>query len=96
MLTRALLLATFAVLACAQSQVLTFTHVPNPVTDGSPAAILYSTNDTASPVTIILRKGQSGNLQTIETLTKDSYGGNLAETDTPMCRHKSWRFTNLR
>ena len=75
MFARALLLGAVAALAAAQSQVLTFTDVPNPVTDGEPQAILYSTNDTTNPVMIILRKGQTGNLQTIATLTNQSYGG---------------------
>ena len=75
MFTKALLLGAFAAYAVAQSSVLTFTHVPNPVTDGEPQAILYSTNDTQSPVTIVLRKGNSNNLQTVSTLTTTATGG---------------------
>lgn len=49
--------------------------VPNPITDGSPAAITYSTNDTQTPVTITLRQGNSNNLQTVQVLTNDSNNG---------------------
>ena len=77
MFTKTLLLAAGALasLVAAQSQVLTFTHVPNPVTDGEPQAITYATNDTTHPVTIILRQGQQRNLDTIETLTTTATGG---------------------
>ncbi len=54
--------------------------VPNPITDGEPAAITYSTNNTNSPVTIILRQGQQQNLQTIDTLTSNSYGSQFIWT----------------
>lgn len=75
MFARTLLLGAFALLAAAQSDVLSFTRVPNPVTDGEAQAILYATNDTQSPVTIVLRQGPSGNLQTVQTLTTDATGG---------------------
>jgi len=45
---KAIAIASLAALAAAQSSVLTFTHVPNPITDGQAQAITYSTNDTAS------------------------------------------------
>jgi len=48
MLSQTLLVGAFAAFAAAQSTVLTFTHVPNPVTDGHPQAITYATNDTSS------------------------------------------------
>jgi len=70
---KALLFSAFAACVAAQSKVLFFTQVPSLITDGDPAAISYSTNDTESPVTIILRQGQSGNLQTIMTLTDSSH-----------------------
>lgn len=75
MFTRTLLLGAFAALAAAQSAVLTFTRVPNPITDGQPQALLYATNDTSSPVTIVLRQGPANNLQTVQTLTSDATGG---------------------
>lgn len=76
MFAKSLLLTTLvAGLAAAQSAVLTFTRVPNPITDGEPQAILYATNDTQSPVTIILRQGNANNLQTVQTLTTDAAGG---------------------
>lgn len=75
MLAKTLLLGAFAALAAAQSAVLTFTRVPNPITDGEPQAILYATNDTQTPVTILLRRGSANNLQTVQTLTTDATGG---------------------
>lgn len=72
---KAIIVSGLVALAAAQSSVLTFTHVPNPVTDGQAQAITYSTNDTTSPVTIILRKGLSGNLQTVQTLTAAATSG---------------------
>ena len=83
MFAKALLLGALAVFAAAQSNVLTFTRVPNPVTDGQPQAILYATNDTTTPVTIILRKGPSSNLQTVETLTTEATGGQYIWTPKP-------------
>lgn len=83
MLAKTLLLGAFAALAAAQSAVLTFTRVPNPITDGEPQAITYSTNDTDSPVTIILRKGPANNLQTVDTLTTDANGGQFIWTPPP-------------
>ena len=75
MFMKALIWGALAALAAAQSKVLTFTHVPNPVTDGQPQAITYTTNDTLHPVTIILRKGVTTDLTTVEVLTDNSYGG---------------------
>jgi hypothetical protein len=93
MFTKALIASALATLAAAQSTVLTFTHVPNPITDGKPQAITYATNDTSSvrrscalllngtladrvqPVTIILRKGLSTDLQTVSTLTTSATNG---------------------
>jgi hypothetical protein len=69
MFSKSILVSAFAALAYAQSSVLSFTRVPNPVTAGEATAITYATNDTTTPVTIILRKGPSGNLQTVSTLT---------------------------
>lgn len=82
MFARTLLLGACALLTTvtAQSEVLSFTRVPNPITDGEPAAILYATNDTQTPVTILLRQGPSSNLQTIETLTTSSVGGQFIWT----------------
>lgn len=80
MFCKTLLVGAFAALAAAQSAVLTFTNVPNPITDGEAQAILYATNDTQTPVSIILRQGPSNNLQVIETLTSDSVGGTFIWT----------------
>ncbi|OQO06300.1 hypothetical protein B0A48_08889 [Cryoendolithus antarcticus] len=78
--SNAVILSAIATLAAAQSSVLTFTHVPNPITDGQAQAITYATNDTAGPVTIILRKGDSTNLQTVQTLTSSAIGGQYVWT----------------
>jgi len=48
MFSKTLLLSAFAALAAAQSTVLTFTNVPNPITDGQAQAITFATNDTSS------------------------------------------------
>lgn len=75
MFTKTLLLGALAALAAAQSTVLTFTNVPNPVTDGQAHAITFATNDTSSPVSIILRQGPSTDLKDVETLTTDARNG---------------------
>lgn len=72
---RTLLLFLFAALAAAQSQVLYFTRVPNPITDGEPAVLLWATNDTETPVTLTLRKGQASNLDTVYVITKSATDG---------------------
>lgn len=48
MFTKTLLVGALAAIAAAQSSVLTFTNVPNPITDGQPQAITFATNDTSS------------------------------------------------
>ncbi|KAL1583555.1 hypothetical protein WHR41_07652 [Cladosporium halotolerans] len=80
MFSKALLLGAIAALATAQSTVLTFTNVPNPITDGQPQAITYATNDTTTPVTIILRQGLRTDLQDVETLTTEATGGQFIWT----------------
>ena len=78
--TKALLVGTLAVFATAQSTVLYFTRVPSLVTDGEPQAITFATNDTSSPVTILLRKGNPADLKTIDTLTTDATDGQFIWT----------------
>lgn len=48
MLTRGLVVGAVAAVAAAQSAVLTFTNVPNPITDGQVQVLEYQTNDTTS------------------------------------------------
>ena len=48
MFSKTLVLSALAALATAQSAVLSFTNVPNPVTDGQAQAITFRTNDTSS------------------------------------------------
>ncbi|EMC93601.1 hypothetical protein BAUCODRAFT_150900 [Baudoinia panamericana UAMH 10762] len=80
MFAKALLAGAFAALAAAQSTVLTFTYVPNPMTDGQPQALTYTTNDSFTPVTILLRQGLPRNLETIMTLTTTATGGQFIWT----------------
>ena len=56
MFTKTLLVSALAALATAQSSVLTFTKVPNPVTDGQAQAITYATNDTTTVSNAIARQ----------------------------------------
>lgn len=60
MFFKSLLVSALAALATAQSNPLGFTKVPNPVTVGKPNVITYMTNDDTTPVTILLRRGVSG------------------------------------
>ena len=48
MFSKTPVLSALAALATAQSAVLSFTNVPNPVTDGQAQAITFRTNDTSS------------------------------------------------
>ena len=72
MLSRTLLVGALAAVATAQSSALYFTDVPNPVTVGEPAVIGWTSNDTNTPVSLILKQGPNNNLQTIATLTTDA------------------------
>ncbi|KAM0714812.1 hypothetical protein Q7P37_009276 [Cladosporium fusiforme] len=80
MFSKTIVLGALAAVAAAQSAVLTFTNVPNPITDGQAQAITYATNDTTNPVSILLRQGPSDDLKTIETLTEDATGGQFIWT----------------
>ena len=72
---KTLTLGLFAIFAAAQSDVLTFTRVPNPITDGENAVILWSTNDTNTDVTLTLRKGNPNNLNTVYVITTKGQDG---------------------
>ncbi|SMY19619.1 unnamed protein product [Zymoseptoria tritici ST99CH_1A5] len=82
MFSKTILLSAFAAMAYAQavSEVLYFTRVINPVTAGMQTAITYATNDTTSPVTILLKKGPSGDLKTVSTLTDSATNGQFIWT----------------
>jgi len=80
MFSKTLLLSALAAFATAQSAVLSFTNVPNPVTDGQAQAITFRTNDTSSPISITLRQGLAGNLQDVEVLTSDAKDGQFVWT----------------
>ena len=53
MFTKTLIASGLAAFATAQSMVLSFTSVPNPVTDGQAQAITYMTNDTATVCLVV-------------------------------------------
>lgn len=74
-IAQTLLLGVFAVFTAAQSDVLTFTRVPNPITDGEEAVILWSTNDTQSDVTLTLRQGNPNDLDTVYVITTNGQDG---------------------
>lgn len=80
MLLRGLLLGAFATLTAAQSDVLSFTRVPNPVTDGEVNVLLWSTNNTKTPVEIILQQGPITQLKNVTTVTKEGTGGQFIWT----------------
>ncbi|KAF7184960.1 hypothetical protein HII31_13583 [Pseudocercospora fuligena] len=80
MFFKSLLVSALAALATAQSNPLGFTKVPNPVTVGKPNVITYMTNDDTTPVTILLRRGDSNNLQTVKTLTTSATDGSYIWT----------------
>ncbi|KXS93684.1 hypothetical protein AC578_8002 [Pseudocercospora eumusae] len=80
MFFKSLLVSALAALATAQSNPLGFTKVPNPVTVGKPNVITYMTNDNDTPVTILLRRGDSNNLHTVKTLTTSATDGSYIWT----------------
>ncbi len=63
--------AALATMVSAQGGNLAFTSVPTSVTAGQPVTVTYSGGE-GGPVTIRLRQGDSGNLQTVGTLTSKS------------------------
>jgi len=69
--------ALFAVAAVAQT-VIQFTSFPSSVQVGSTYQITWQGGDSSAPATIILRKGPSGNLGTVETLTTTAVGGSFS------------------
>ncbi|TKA67453.1 hypothetical protein B0A55_08076 [Friedmanniomyces simplex] len=75
MFSKLLLASGFAAIAAAQSKVLFFTHVPNPITDGQAQALTYATNDTTTPITIVLLQGAATQLKPIYTLSAAVTGG---------------------
>ncbi|OCL06854.1 hypothetical protein AOQ84DRAFT_68994 [Glonium stellatum] len=70
-----LAVSALASMTLAQSTTLFFTQVPTSVTVGNSYTLEWKTADTTTPVTITLRKGPAGTLQTISTLTSTATGG---------------------
>ncbi|EME87482.1 uncharacterized protein MYCFIDRAFT_75334 [Pseudocercospora fijiensis CIRAD86] len=79
MLFQSLLVSALVALATAANP-LGFTKVPNPVTVGKENVITYMTNDNKTPVTILLRRGDSNNLQIVKTLTTSASDGSFVWT----------------
>ncbi len=75
MFFRGLLVSLFVALTVADSSVLYFTRVPSPITDGEQSVLLWSTNDTTTPVEIILLSGLSQPYKTVQTVTKSGENG---------------------
>ncbi|KAF2397599.1 hypothetical protein EJ06DRAFT_584517 [Trichodelitschia bisporula] len=69
-----------AVLAASAMAQLMFTSVPTSVQAGQQYTIQWSGGDATQPVTILLRKGESGNLGTVGTLTSTGTGGSFTWT----------------
>ncbi|KAI5370301.1 hypothetical protein Slin15195_G011790 [Septoria linicola] len=81
MFTKAILVGALAALAAAQSTVISFTNaLPAPAQVGIPFELTYATTDASSPITILLRKGASNDLQTVSTLTSAATGGSFEWT----------------
>ncbi|KAI9884149.1 MAG: hypothetical protein M1823_004065 [Watsoniomyces obsoletus] len=70
--------AALATMVSAQSGNLAFTSVPTSVTAGQPVTVTYSGG--TGPVTIRLRRGDPGNLQTVGVLTSTASGGTYSWT----------------
>ncbi|KAF2858039.1 hypothetical protein K470DRAFT_278816 [Piedraia hortae CBS 480.64] len=75
-----ILVVSLAALAVAQSTVISFDSVPNPIVDGKAQTIKFHTSDQSNSVTITLRKGASNDLQTVETLTTNAQNGEFVWT----------------
>jgi len=69
-----------ALLASSVFGAVTFTSVPSGISAGQSYTLLYSADDTTTPVTITLRKGNPQNLDTIGALTTTSTGGSFTWT----------------
>ncbi|KAF2836412.1 hypothetical protein M501DRAFT_236858 [Patellaria atrata CBS 101060] len=67
-------------LVAAQSLTLQFRGLEGLYTVGVPTTISYVAPDLEDPVTITLRRGESGNLDTIATLTSSATGGSYRWT----------------
>ncbi|KAL9536041.1 hypothetical protein SMMN14_01432 [Sphaerulina musiva] len=80
MFVKSILVGALAALAAAQSSVISFTNsLPSPAEVGKPFTLTYTTTGSG-PVSIILRKGNPNDLQTVATLTSDATGGSYQWT----------------
>ncbi|KAF2436622.1 hypothetical protein EJ08DRAFT_655595 [Tothia fuscella] len=70
-------LAVFTASAVAE---IAFTSIPDAVEAGKSYTITWTSTDLTTPATIILRAGNSANLDTIETVTTNALGGSFSWT----------------
>jgi len=73
-------LINIALLASSAMAAITFTSAPSTVEAGQTYTLKYSTEDTVTPISIILRKGDPKNLGVIGPLTTDATGGSFTWT----------------
>jgi hypothetical protein len=97
MFSKTLLLSALAAFATAQSAVLSFTNVPNPVTDGQAQAITFRTNDTSSVSTynksMQSRKNDALTLsQPISITLRQGLAGNLQDVEVLTSDAKDGQF----
>ncbi|PPJ53480.1 hypothetical protein CBER1_00320 [Cercospora berteroae] len=75
MFVKSILVGAFAALAAAQSAAISFTNPLPQAVAGQSVELTWQTDDSTSPVTILLREGDAGDLQTVSTLTSTGTGG---------------------
>ncbi|KAF2214825.1 hypothetical protein CERZMDRAFT_120414 [Cercospora zeae-maydis SCOH1-5] len=75
MFVKSILVGALAALAAAQSAAISFTNPLPQARVGQSFELTWQTNDASAPVTILLRKGDANNLQTVSTLTSSATGG---------------------
>jgi len=73
-------LFSLALLASSAMAAITFTSAPSTVEAGQTYTLKYTTEDTVTPISIILRKGDPLNLGTIGPLTTSATGGSFTWT----------------
>ncbi|KAI9669010.1 MAG: hypothetical protein M1831_000602 [Alyxoria varia] len=72
--------AAFALSVAAQSSNVLFTKTPDSVSAGESVDIGYKVANPSQPATILLRRGDSNNLQTVSVLTSSTTGGSYTWT----------------
>ncbi|KAM3418644.1 extracellular matrix protein [Cercospora zeina] len=75
MFVKSIVVGALAALAAAQSAAISFTNPLPQARVGQSLELTWQANDASAPVTILLRKGDANNLQTVSTLTSSATGG---------------------